>query len=132
MRRTIVDTVTTVVFFTFVASVTELFIAGMAPAQVLVTRLVMIPLMIATARPYSTWRDWFFVRTRPTVTWSKTLIDTIAFVVFQLPIYMATLLWAGASWAEISTLLPVTTAAMVVLSRPFGRSLEVMRHLCRA
>lgn len=45
MSRFIVDTVATVVFFTIIASFTELFIAGMAPREVLTTRLIMVPMI---------------------------------------------------------------------------------------
>jgi len=50
-------------------------VAGMESADVLKTRLIMVPLMILTGRPYGVWRDWFFAGTKPTVLWSKSLID---------------------------------------------------------
>lgn len=127
MRRFIVDTVATVVFFTILASVTELFIAGMAPREVLITRLIMVPMMILTGRPYGLWRDWFFKQTKPTVSWSKTLIDGFAFMSFQLPIYTLTLLIVGADRNEILTLLASTTVLMFIISRPFGLFLDTVR-----
>ena len=127
MRRFIVDTVATVVFFTIIASFTELFIAGMAPHEVLTTRLIMVPMMILTGRPYGMWRDWFFKQTKPTVSWSKTLIDGLAFMSFQLPIYALTLFIAGADRNEILTLLTSTTVLMFIVSRPFGLFLDAVR-----
>lgn len=67
MRLTVIDTLTTVVFFTVLAALTELYIAGMEPFAVLKTRLIMIPMMVLTGRPYGAWRDWFFATTKPTV-----------------------------------------------------------------
>ncbi len=129
MRKTLVDTLASIVFFTTVAALTELFIAGMEPREVLVTRLVMIPIMIATGRPYGAYRDWFFARTGPTVGWSRTLIDILAFITFQLPVYGVTLAVAGASAAEIATLLPTTALMMILLSRPFGAYLDWARRV---
>ena len=67
MRCFIIDTAATVVFFTTIAAATELFIAGMELREVLITRLIMVPMMILTARPYGMWRDWFFKRTKNTI-----------------------------------------------------------------
>lgn len=95
------------------------------------TRLVMVPMMLITGRPYGLWRDWFFRTTRPTVSWSKTLIDGIAFLTFQLPIYAITLVIVGADTGEILTLLGSTAVLMLIVSRPFGLFLEVVRRLAR-
>jgi hypothetical protein len=101
----------------------------MQPSEVLKTRLIMIPMMILTGRPYGLWRDWFFVATKPSVSWSKTLIDGLAFISFQLPIYAVTLWVTGAGGAEIMTLLATTSILMLLVSRPFGIFLEKIRHL---
>lgn len=127
----IVDTIATIDFFTTIAALTELLIAGMEPQEVLMTRLVMVPMMLLTGRPYGLWRDWFFRTTRPTVSWSKTLIDGIAFLTFQLPIYAITLVIVGADTGEILTLLGSTAVLMLIVSRPFGLFLEVVRRLAR-
>lgn len=127
MRLTLIDTLSTIFFFTILAAVTELYIAGMEPAAVLNTRAVMM--MILTGRPYGAWRDWFFATTKPTVSWSKSLIDGLAFLTFQLPIYGLTLWVVGADVAEISTLLASTAVLMLIISRPFGLFLQAMRRL---
>jgi hypothetical protein len=46
MRLTLVDTLSTILFFTILAALTELYVAGMESADVLKTRLIMVPLMI--------------------------------------------------------------------------------------
>lgn len=129
MRLTIVDILATVVFFTVLAALTELYLAGMAPVEVLKTRLIMIPMMVLTGRPYGAWRDWFFNTTRPTVAWSKSLIDGLAFLTFQLPVYALTLWIAGAALDAVLTLLASTSVLMLVVSRPFGLFLDAMRKL---
>jgi hypothetical protein len=57
MRLTVVDTLSTIFFFTTLAAVTELYVAGMEHAKVLKIRAVMIPMMILTGRPYGAWRS---------------------------------------------------------------------------
>ena len=52
MRLTVVDTLSTIFFFTILAAVTELYVAGMEPAEVLKTCAVMIPMIILTWRPH--------------------------------------------------------------------------------
>ena len=59
MRLTLVDTLSTILFFTILTAMTELYVAEMESADVLKTRLIMVPLMILTGRPYGVWRDWF-------------------------------------------------------------------------
>ena len=129
MRLTLVDTLSTILFFTILAALTELYVAGMEPTDVLKTRLIMVPLMILTGRPYGVWRDWFFAGTKPTVSWSKSLIDGLAFLTFQLPIYGLTLWITEADFDEISTLLGSTAVLMLIVSRPFGLFLQAMRKL---
>ena len=128
MRLIIIDTLTTVIFFTVLAALTELYIAGMEPFEVLKTRLIMVPMMVLTGRPYGAWRAWFFATTKPTVSWSKSLVDGFAFLTFQLPIYGLTLWIAGAAWDEILTLLASTAVLMLIVSRPFGLVLETVRR----
>jgi hypothetical protein len=99
----------------------------MEPSEVLMTRLIMIPMMVITGRPYGIWRDWFFKKTMPTVSWSKALIDGFAFLSFQLPIYALTLVIAGANQNEVIILLTSTSFLMFAVSRPFGVYLEAVR-----
>ena len=127
MRCFIIDTVATVVFFTIIAASTELFVAGMELREVLITRLIMVPMMVLTGRPYGMWRDWFFKVTNPTTQWSRTIVDSLAFMIFQLPIYVLTLAIAGADVKEIISLIVSTSALMLIVSRPFGIYLERVR-----
>lgn len=128
MRATVVDTLATVVFFTILAALTELFVAGMDPGEVLRIRLVMMPLMVLTGRPYGIWRDWFFIALRPTASWSRAVTDSIAFLSFQLPVYALVLFAVGADRREILTTLASASILMFLVSRPFGLYLETVRR----
>lgn len=129
MRLTIIDTLTTIVFFTVIAAAAELFIGGMTPLEVAKTRLIMAPMMILTGRPYGAWRDRVFAVTRPETALSKSLVDGVAFLSFQLPVYALVLWIAGAAPGEILTLLGTTAVIMLIISRPFGLLLDAMRRL---
>lgn len=127
MRKAVVDTLASIVFFTTVAAFSDLNIAGMAPGEELITRLIVVPMMIVAVRPYGIYRDWMFAKTTPTVGWRRRLMDVVAFLTFQLPVYAMTLFVSGASFVQIATLLLTTAVLMVVLSRPFGLYLERVR-----
>jgi len=128
MKAFVVDTFVTVTFFTIVAGLTELFIVGMEPRQVLIARLVMVPVMMFTGRPYGLWRDWVFVKLRPAHKVAAMLADVLAFLTFQVPVYVATLVIAGAGLAEIQTAVGASILFMILLSRPFGLFLEWVRR----
>ena len=128
MRAFIIDTVGTVVFFTLVAGFTELFIAGMEPKQVLMARLIMIPVMVLTGRPYGLWRDWIFTQFKPQGRLLNIAADIFAFLTFQVPVYVTTLLIAGADFNEIQLAVSAAILFMVLLSRPFGLFLEALRN----
>lgn len=127
MKRYFVDTLATVVFFTIVAALSELFIAGMEPGQVLVARMIMIPVMMLTGRPYGLWRDWVFARLRPQRRITTVAADIAAFLLFQVPVYVVTLITAGATASEIGAAVSAATLFMILLSRPFGLFLDLVR-----
>jgi hypothetical protein len=106
----------------------ELFIAGMEPKQVLTARLIMVPVMMVTSRPYGLWRDWFFARFQPRRWITNVASDIFAFVTFQVPVYVATLVIAGATMSEIAAAVSAAIVFMILLSRPFGLYLEALRN----
>ena len=128
MKSYFIDTAATITFFTVVAALSELLIAGMGPTQVLIARLIMIPVMMVTARPYGLWRDWFFSKTRPQLRLKKLVGDIIAFITFQVPVYVATLALAGANASEIAAAVSASIVFMILLSRPFGIYLQAVRN----
>ena len=130
MKSFLVDTLTTVVFFTLIAAATELLIVGLTPAQTLTARAITVPVMIATARPYGLWRGAVLSRLDPRPGWRTALADTAAFVGFQAPVYAATLALAGAEPAQILQALAAAVAGMLVVGRPFGLILDRVRRAC--
>lgn len=129
MRLFVIDTLSTIIFFTAVATFSELVVAGMDPSDVLVTRLLMVPIMIMTARPYTRWRDWLLERVAPRNRWSAALVDIAAFLSFQAPVYGATLVLAGASPVEAGAAIGSALGFMILLARPFGLFVEGVRRL---
>jgi len=127
MKAFAIDTLTTVVFFTIVAGLTELLIAGMEPHQVLIARAITVPVMVITGRPYGIWRDMVFRVLRPKARLTVIFADIAAFLIFQVPVYVATLRIAGASWPEVQTAVGAAILFMIALSRPFGMVLDRVR-----
>lgn len=128
MKAFFVDTAATVIFFTGVAAIAELAVAGMDPQQVLVARLIMVPVMIATGRLYGVWRDWVFARFRPQRRATRTLSDVVAFTSFQIPVYMLTLAAVGTTAGQMVAAAGTAVVGMAILSRPFGLFLEFVRR----
>jgi len=127
MKAFLVDTLATVVFFTVVAAIAELVVVGLEPSQVLVARLFMVPVMVATGRPYGMWRDWVFGRLRPQSRMAKVVVDTMSFISFQMPVYMVSLAIVGATAAEMLAAAAAAIVGMMLASRPFGIFLEMVR-----
>lgn len=127
MRRFVVDTATALIFFTAVASLSELFIAGMDAREVLTTRLLMIPVIVLTGRPYGIWRDWLFALFRPARGVGAGATDIAAFLSFQGSVYAATLAVSGAAPTEIVAAVGSAVVLMVLLSRPYGMLLDHVR-----
>ncbi|MFA8388419.1 MAG: L-alanine exporter AlaE [Pelagibaca sp.] len=132
MKSYFIDTVATVIFFTVVAALSELLIAGMDLKQVLIARLITIPIMMVTGRPYGIWRDWFFSKTRPQRWIANVAYDIIAFITFQVPVYVTTLAVAGATASEIVAAVSASIVFMILLSRPFGIYLDAVRNWARS
>ncbi len=127
MRTFAIDTIATIVFFTTFATFSELVIAGMEWTEVLTTRLVMVPVMVLSGRPYTWWRDWLLSRVRPQGQISLILTDVCAFLVFQVPVYGATLMLAGASVKEALLAIGSAIVFMIILARPFGLFVDLVR-----
>jgi hypothetical protein len=54
--------------------------------------------------------------------------DIVAFVTFQVPVYITTLAFAGATVREIGAAVSAAVVFMILLSRPFGLYLEALRN----
>ncbi len=80
----------------------EIFIAKLTFIQSVKARIAAVPVNLITGRPYGWFRDRLFLffginRSSP---WKMMLGDTLAFVLFQVPLYVIVLLAAGATRAD--------------------------------
>lgn len=128
MKSYFVDTIGAIVFFTIVAGLSELVIAGMHPGQVLVVRLITIPVMMVTGRPYGIWRDFVFATLTPRRKPAVFACDVAAFLTFQVPVYVTTLAIAGATIPEVVSAVGASIVFMILLSRPYGLFLDALRR----
>lgn len=129
MRIFILDTLATVLFFSVFAALSESLVAGMPQREVFSTRLIMIPVMILTGRPYGLWRDLIFRYLSPKPGINRILVDTLTFLSFQAPVYALTLLYAGATLEQMVLAVGSAIFLMAIVARPFGIFLEYCRRL---
>ena len=127
-RVFIADTIALILFFTTTGVINERFIAGMSWQQVLHARLLGAALMVPVGRPYGMWRD-YVMRRAPPGRVLQILCDSVALVSFQVPIYIAIIAINGASGRGLWLGTLGATAMMLLLGRPYGAFLIVIRRL---
>ncbi|PJE80318.1 L-alanine exporter AlaE [invertebrate metagenome] len=128
-RYFLADTIALMIF-TFISGISiEVGIAGFTIRQSLISRLLCVPVNLGTARPYGMYRDAIQHVTEKLLpsTLQGTLSDIIAYVSFQLPLYIVILLFAGLSWKEIGIASVSQVTALIILGRPYGLWLEFCR-----
>jgi hypothetical protein len=127
-RAFLADTTALLLFFSTTGALNERFIAGMDWEQVLHARLLGAALMIPVARPYGMWRDWLMTHAGDSRS-SRLVWDSLALVSFQVPIY-ALIIWiSGASGQDLWVGVISATLLMIVLGRPYGWFLNLVRRL---
>lgn len=127
LRSFVADTLALVIFFTIVSGLNERFIVGMDWPEVATSRAIGAPLMVLTARPYGYWRDWFLKMTQPSSPTRALLMDSVALLAFQVPIYVLIIFASGARGMGIVTGALGFAGLMLVLGRPYGLWLELVR-----
>ncbi|SFB46605.1 L-alanine exporter [Rhizobium sp. NFR07] len=129
-RSFIADTLALILFFTTTGAINERFIAGMTWEEVLHARLLGAVLMVPVARPYGLWRDWIMGRAG-TGRVSQIFWDSFALMTFQVPIYAAIIAFSGASGSGLIIGIAGAAVMMLVLGRPYGAFLNLVRRLFR-
>lgn len=131
MRRFLADTFALIVFSTIGGAFVELAIAGLTLEQTLRIRLVAIPVMLLAGRPYGLYRDWLFRLTRATDSGQikAAIVDTIANVSFQVPVYSTLLALNGAHFGQIVTATASVLLVIAITGRPYGIFLVWCRKL---
>ncbi|SNY41470.1 L-alanine exporter [Pseudooceanicola antarcticus] len=128
-REFIADTLALVLFFTLAGALNERFIVGMSWEEVLRARLIGAPLMVLTARPYGIWRSWLMARFAGDGRVSQGLWDSLALLLFQVPIYVSIIWTSGARGGELLLGALGAVAYMFLLGRPYGMFLDWVRAL---
>jgi hypothetical protein len=131
MRRFLADTFALIVFSTVAGASVEFLVARLSPQQVMHARLAAIPVILVTARPYGIYRDWLFrvCGVRDNDQARAAVLDILAFVTFQAPLYVVVLFSAGASLMQIMAALASAAVILTVSGRPYGLFLDWCRKL---
>ena len=131
MKRFIVDTAAMVVFSTFLGAFVEIVLTGLEPIQSFWIRLAAIPVMLITGRPYGIYRDMLFERfgKRRRSRLSSLLIDSVANLTFQVPMYLGLLAWGGASIRQMIVAATSVAFLAAISGRPYGVFLNGCRKL---
>jgi len=125
------DITAMIIFSTALCMVIEVFIAGLTIFQSLQARAAAVPVNLVTGRPYGWFRDRLFLFLK--IDRSRRLMmifgDTLAFVVFQVPLYVLVLLLAGATWHQIAISSTFMSLTFSLAGRPYGIFLDFCRNL---
>ena len=125
------DITAMMIFSTALCMMIEIFIARLTFFQSVQARIAAIPVNLITGRPYGWFRDRLFLffdidRSSP---WKMVLGDTLAFVLFQVPLYVIVLLAAGATWRQIALSTGFMSLTFSLAGRPYGVFLDFCRRL---
>ncbi len=120
-----------VLFSTALCMIIEIFIAGLSFSQSVSARVAAIPVNLITGRPYGIFRDKLFqmLHIDRENFWHLVFGDTLAFVAFQVPLYVLVLLLAGASWGQIAISCVSITVIFSLTGRPYGMFLDFCRRV---
>jgi len=126
----IADILAMIAFSTTMCMGIELFLAGLTLAQSVSARIAAIPVNLITGRPYGWFRDWLFrlLHIDRTDRWRLIMGDTVAFVAFQVPLYVIVLLLADASWRQIAVSSVSITLIFTLAGRPYGAFMDMCRR----
>ena len=132
MKRLLSDTFALAIFSTLGAFTVEYFLVGLSLEQTLWTRLLALPAIVLTAYPYGLYHDVLLSIFPGRSRLRLLLLDTFAFLSFQMPIY-AGLLWInGANGAQIIAAVTASVGVITLSGRPYGLFMEACRTLFRA
>lgn len=132
-KEAFADTFALITFGLVVGMSVELFIAGLTIEQSLHSRLLSIPVNMIIARPYGIYRDWLMVLRFPGSgsLIGQTLMDIVAFLTFQMPVYAFLVGTSGASFDAVITACMGQLGAMMIMGRPYGIWLQLCRKWFR-
>jgi hypothetical protein len=127
------DTFAMVAFSVVIGAFVELVITRLSLEQTIKIRLAAAPISVVLGRPYGLYRDWLFNKfcDQKSSNVRKLLLDTIANLSFQIPVYSIILAINGASLVQIFTAVLSVFLIVSVSGRPYGIFLSTCRRLFR-
>jgi len=130
-RIIIADITAMIIFSTALCMIIEVFIAGLTVLQSIQARIAAVPINLVTGRPYGWFRDRLFVFLSINRASFIQMIfgDTLSFIIFQLPLYVIVLLFAGATWTQIGISSVFMSLVFSIAGRPYGIFLDFCRNL---
>ncbi len=106
----------------------EVGIAGLTWSQSFFSRNASIPLNMLTARPFGVFRDWLIRRAGVDGRAGKAVVDLVAFVCFQIPIYLVVLTLSGAKPEQIAKAVSSVIGLFLFMGPPYGFWLDLCRR----
>ncbi|AJR05324.1 L-alanine exporter AlaE [Photobacterium gaetbulicola] len=110
-------------FCYFISIPIELGFAQMSLATHLSARFIGLFIITATARPFGIWRDWIFKKCRLTNNNKGVipyLVDTFAYLSFEMPLYLINLSISGATPEQMLKSVLIFCLIAGVVGRPYG------------
>ena len=128
-RMFLADTLSMTVFSAVLCMAIEIFLSGLTFGQSLTARLAAVPTNLLTGRAYGLYRDWLFRFARLSEdSWIQSaIVDTVAFLSFQVPLYGVVLMIAGATMKQIAVSAASMTLIFALAGRPYGLFLQLCR-----
>lgn len=128
-RTWLADTLALMSFTITTGMFIEIAIVGMTFQQSLYSRLLCQPVNIVTGRLYGIYRDKIIktVSGKKVSKITEMLGDIIAYITFQLPLYIVILLSIGMDLPSIAKAAMTQTLALLVLGAPYGYWLTLVR-----
>ncbi|MCX4025260.1 L-alanine exporter AlaE [Endozoicomonas sp. SM1973] len=130
-KRSLADTFAFISFAFVTGLFFEIVVTGLSVEQSLQSRLVNIPVNLLIATPYGLFRDWIFklFNAVDASQIKRSVVDTLAFILFHPTVYGFTLVLIGANPEQIVTACSVLIVASVFMARPYGIYLQFCRGL---
>lgn len=133
-RTMVADTVAMILFSLALGLFVEVVVSGLTLVQSLQSRAASIPINLLTGRPYGWFRDRLFVslKLNRTSVIGGAVGDTLAFILFQIPLYFVVLSLAGATLVQMITAATTFSLFIAGSGRIYGLFLDYCRRIIGA
>jgi hypothetical protein len=133
MKKFFSDTFAQVTFSIIIGAFIELFIVQLTVEQSIRIRASALPIAVLIGRPYGIYRDFLCKRFQRStkLRFRRLLVDAIANLTFQIPIYTVILAANGAFIKQIAAAVASVALFATISGRPFGIYLVLCRKLFR-